>query len=1252
MNINLTFKSLIAVVLLSGSVATNAKKTQNLAPEATASEAKLSFLDLPLLKQAFIDLAPAERDDGIPVGELGVDGGNKAMILKLAQEITENKHGPVDSLLIAHKGKLLFESYYSRGRINLPHFQASATKVYTSLALGRAIQLGYLSMADLDKPLVSFLNELDPTKFVKGVEKITLHQALTMRSGIRISDEQVEAFQKNTNQLKGQGKVQAYLEHSAPITTESQSFKYQNDPMLVMQVIEAVVPGTVEDFIKSELLDKMGITNYAWKTDISGLPKSGSSSNMTSRDMIKWGTLVINKGNWHGEQLVPEAFIAQATNRIVHHSDDDNFSDHGNISNTGYGYFWWQADMKYGNKNYFSTSARGGGGQYIILIEELDLIVVMTGWHNGDDQNLQMAAERILPAFIKDEFPIIKGPYLGQKPPGLTPELFAPGIVSTEEHVESLFTFTPDMKAFYFNRIGGEYKETTVLVMQNNNNRWSEPSVVTDTDKYTEQFSPSLAAVKNIEAFKGIPIVGFSISSKGTYYFYVLNYEDGSGHMSYSRLINGKYEKPQKMSEAINTGKWIAHPFIAPDESYLMWDAEKVDEDTPDIYISFRQQDGSWGTAINMGDKINTTAYEQRPKVTPDGKYLFFWKGDKKVKEDGSSYWVGNPYWVDAKIIETLRPHQSSVKESKTETTSDLIKKVETGLTTPVYIEGDSTWSIQERMQHYGIPGVSIAVIQNGEIAWTKGYGVVDKESKAPVTEQTLFQAAATSMPVTAYGALRLVEQNKVDLDENINSYLKSWKLPDSEFTKEKKVTLRNLLNHSAGIHPRGTGSFSINKKIPTLVEILSGTFPATNEPITVNKEPGESVSFAYASYVPIQQMMLDVEGKTFPEIMHELVLQPLEMNNSTFNQSLTKEQLAMAATGYLTDGSMVKGRRDINPAMASNGLWTTAQDYAKFITNIQQTLKGKRTKGLSKDLTELMGTPYGVSGSDWSFTLGLGFQLINRSGEIYLRHHGWNTGFYAEIMAHRDKGYGVVVMTNSTVPVFNAEVMRSVAQAYNWDNYIPIHKKMKIEQALADKITGRYLSDDATVVVFQKDKQLFYKNILDVNAEELVKVSDSNFVMRNSSRLIQFKPNSENKTINLLHLNRNDETLAATFLKMDTVQKEPVEFLLEGDFEKALKAYKALLKRDVTHPRVTEDYLNGIGYDFYHEDRMKLAQSTFKLNTVLYPDSFKVYESYAKACAKLGEINLAIINYSKSLELNPQNNYAKDKLNELQNSQ
>jgi len=262
-------------------------------------------------------------------------------------------------------------------------------------------------------------------------------------------------------------------------------------------------------------------------------------------------------------------------------------------------------------------------------------------------------------SYSQDEFPVLEDRYLGQKPPGLIPEFFAPGIVSTQEHLETEVLFLSDMKELSFTRSGGKHKEPIWIVMEYKDKRWSRKFVEsTDIDKYKKRFNPSLSEMKSFEPFKDIPIEGFSVSPIGTYYFYVLDYKDGSGHMSYSRLIDGKYEEPQIMSKAINRGKYIAHPFIAPDESYLMWDAEKDGESTPDIYISFRNKDGSWGEAISMGDTINTAAYEQRPKVTPDGKYLFFWRGDKKMEKDGSSYWVGNPHWMDAKIIETLRPKQ------------------------------------------------------------------------------------------------------------------------------------------------------------------------------------------------------------------------------------------------------------------------------------------------------------------------------------------------------------------------------------------------------------------------------------------------------------------------------------------------------------------------------------------------------------------------------------------------------------------
>jgi len=653
------------------------------APEATAVEMAVSFKDISHLKEGFFDVTPIDRKDGILVGELGIDGGNKEMILELAQNIASNHYGFFDSFLIAYNGKLLFESYFTKGRINLPHPQASATKTYTGLALGRAIQLGYLTMADLNKPLVSFLKDLDHSKFVEGADLITLHNALTNTSGIRISEEQRKEIDKNPTALKGQGQVQVLLENTTPITLESQSFKYGGGPRLIMQVIEAVVPGSAKDFIKDELFGKMGITNYSWHTAVTGLPEAGWRMNMTSRDMIKMGLLSLNKGKWNGEQLIPEDFIVRGTSRILSTGEDAvYFGGCKGISNEGYGYFWWNADLKYDNKNYFSSSAQGGGGQFIILIEELDLVVVATAHNNRHPSTLRMTTERVLPAFIqksipavveksknRNNFPILEGPYLGQKPPGITAEPFAPGIISKEGwEIEGMFS--PNMKEFYFTTRKNKESPITVIGFRQKDNIWQK--YIEFERKGEISFSPDGSRMHMAKGYKDRKgdswserkslgsmfdrddwgIMRLSASAKGTYVFD--DYKNGDV-IRISRLKDNVRQEPKKMGPEINSGEWTAHPFIAPDESYLIWDSERKEGyGDSDLYICFRQKDGSWGPAINMGDKVNSDKWDAFASVTSDGKYILF---NRRI-DDGSNNDNMNVdiYWVDAQIIEELRP--------------------------------------------------------------------------------------------------------------------------------------------------------------------------------------------------------------------------------------------------------------------------------------------------------------------------------------------------------------------------------------------------------------------------------------------------------------------------------------------------------------------------------------------------------------------------------------------------------------------
>jgi hypothetical protein len=257
----------------------------------------------------------------------------------------------------------------------------------------------------------------------------------------------------------------------------------------------------------------------------------------------------------------------------------------------------------------------------------------------------------------------LEGPYLGQKPPGLTPEVFAPGILSTK-HRDGGISFAPDMKEFYFSRKDLETGKWWLIVFRSENNRWREsvvgprvgrPILAPDGkvmhlgNKYMELTETGWSAVKSLGPEfnrEDWGIMRLSASTKGTYVFDDYKSNDV---LRISRLKNGSREEPKLLSKEINNGKWTAHPFIAPDESYLIWDSERDSGyGESDLYISFRQQDGSWGAAINMGDKINTSKREAGGYVSPDGKYFFF---NRQISPEDSEI-----FWVGAQIIETLRP--------------------------------------------------------------------------------------------------------------------------------------------------------------------------------------------------------------------------------------------------------------------------------------------------------------------------------------------------------------------------------------------------------------------------------------------------------------------------------------------------------------------------------------------------------------------------------------------------------------------
>jgi len=274
-----------------------------------------------------------------------------------------------------------------------------------------------------------------------------------------------------------------------------------------------------------------------------------------------------------------------------------------------------------------------------------------------------------------NDIPKIENPYLGQTPPGLLPVPFAPGLVSTEIY-EYDGAFTPDMKAFYFIRRGEENKKSAFYEYKyvETNGMWEKselaspwigrPVISPDGetmhlgDRYLKRTESGWSELQDLEpptvSNDSMYIMRLSSSANGTYYFDTYKENDPAFPIRYSRLINGQHEEPKALPKAINTGTFLSHPFIAPDESYLLFDAEREDGfGESDIHISFKQKDGTWGNGINLGDKINTNAWEASASITPDGKYLFF------SRNVGSNDFENvDVFWVDAKIIETLRPNK------------------------------------------------------------------------------------------------------------------------------------------------------------------------------------------------------------------------------------------------------------------------------------------------------------------------------------------------------------------------------------------------------------------------------------------------------------------------------------------------------------------------------------------------------------------------------------------------------------------
>ena len=401
-------------------------------------------------------------------------------------------------------------------------------------------------------------------------------------------------------------------------------------------------------------------------------------------------------------------------------------------------------------------------------------------------------------------------------------------------------------------------------------------------------------------------------------------------------------------------------------------------------------------------------------------------------------------------------------------------------------------------MKRLHVPAVSIAVIHNGKIEWAKGYGV-QGENRAAVTTRTLFQAASLSKSLTAMAALKLVEQRKLSLDAPIGTELKGWTLPENNFTSKTPVTLRELLSHTAGVSVHGFAGYATDEPVPTLVEVLSGTKPANSAPIMVTETPGARFSYSGGGYTIIQQMMIDQSGKPFPDLMRNLVLEPVGMNSSTFQQPLDRRSLRKIAMPVDSQGKLVAGGPHTYPEMAAAGLWTTPSDLARWVIELQRSLAGRANHVLSADMARTMLAPVKEG-----YALGVGAQ--SPSGKPAMSHTGGNEGYRCIYFAYQD-GDGAVIMTNSdNGDVLYSEILGSIAREYGWADYLPQERTLALlPLARQVRYTGKFQIKSGPPIQITAAKESLLLSINGGQPKDLFTSSSTSFFVMDDIMQLEF---------------------------------------------------------------------------------------------------------------------------------------------------
>ncbi|MCB9838176.1 MAG: serine hydrolase [Phycisphaeraceae bacterium] len=539
------------------------------------------------------------------------------------------------------------------------------------------------------------------------------------------------------------------------------------------------------------------------------------------------------------------------------------------------------------------------------------------------------------------------------------------------------------------------------------------------------------------------------------------------------------------------------------------------------------------------------------------------------------------------------------------------------GLEPEVTVVGEPGWSLEERMAHYKVRAVSIAVIDNYEIVWAEAFGLADAEGGVPATTDTLFLAGSISKPVAAAAVLAAAQNGELDLDAPINTILTSWKLPENEFTAVNPVTPRRLLSHTGGTTVHGFAGYPIDADVPTIVQVLDGVPPANSPPVVVDLVPGAQLRYSGGGTTVMQLAMTDLAGLPYPEMMRRRVLGPIGMTQSTYEQPLPPGKLKHAAVGYLSNGAPIWGKRHTYPEMAAAGLWTTATDLARFLLDVQKALRGDAGTLLSRETALEMITPV----RDGS---GLGFFQVDWGGGPLFSHGGVDAGFQAFAVASPEGGRGLVMMGNSdNFGALALEIRHAVTRAFDWPG-ISIDPVVApdVSADKLDELAGRYLvRDDSVIELTREGDRLMSRWLLSDDSTWWIPTDDDEFITQSDGARFRFERNEAGEVTGYF---RTDEKELRVRPRLPDDYVSYMTLLDAGRTGEAIDKLRA--------GGMDENALNLFGYRLL-DSRPQQAVAVFRLLVEMHPDSANASDSLGDGYIAIGDKAAAAESFRQAAE-------------------